>query len=131
MPVIHGRNAVLYLGATTATPVAESTSITAQTGADFADATAHGATFKKYVPGIADYQLSVDKFYDDAYFTMLDAAFGATVLKHYFYPDRANTGVYFYGTVYLSLDSLQVPVGDMATESWTIVPAGATTFRHP
>jgi len=121
----HGKNAALYLGAVTAVPVAETSNISISLPTDFADASAHGATYKEYVPGLRDLTIAVDKFYDDAYGTMINAAIANTVLWFYAYPNRTVTGKYFMGQCYVGLDSLDSPVGDMNAESWNIVHAGS------
>lgn len=131
MAVNHGKNAILYLGATTAIAVAETNDINIQGGADLADATAHGATTKKYIPGVTDFQVGVSKFYDDVYFAMIDAALNTTAMKAYLYPSRATAAIYFYFTGYLSMDGLGFPVGDMAGEEYTLVPGTAVGFIHP
>lgn len=126
----HGKYGVIYLGANTAVAVAETKGEDLNIATDFADATPQGTTFKQYAPGLKDFKNKVDKFYDDAYFIMIDAALNDTALKMYFYPDRNVTGNYFYGQVYLSMDSLKSQISDMNMESWSIVPASAITFRH-
>ena len=126
----HGKNGLIYLGANTAVAVAETKSEDLQLGSDFADATPQGVAFKQYVPGLKDFKLKLDKFYDDAYFTMIDAAIADTTMKMYFYPDRNQTTNYFYGTVYVSMDSLKSDIGDMNMESWSVVPASVITFKH-
>ena len=97
----HGKNGVIYLGASTAVAVAETKGEDLSLGTDFADSTPQGSTFKQYMPGLRDFKIKLDKFYDDAYFTMIDAALNDTPLKFYFYADRNTTGNYFYGQVYV------------------------------
>lgn len=126
----HGKNGLIYLGANTAVAVAETKSEDLSLGSDFADATPQGVTFKQFVPGLKDFKLKLDKFYDDAYFSMIDAAIADTTMKMYFYPDRNQTANYFYGTVYVSMDSLKSDIGDMNMESWSVVPASVITFKH-
>lgn len=126
----HGKYGVFYAGANTAVPVAETKSEDLSLGTDFADATAQGSTFKQYIPGLKDFKLKLSKFYDDAYFTLIDAAINDTVERMYFYPDRNVTGNYFYGQVYLSVDSLKSDIGDLNMEEYSVVPASALTFRH-
>lgn len=130
MPTSHGKNAVLYLGTPTASPVAQTNNISLSLPTDYADASVHGNRFRQYVPGLKDYNMTVESFYDDTYFTMLDAAFNDTALNHYFYPNRGNTANYFYGQVYLSIETLEAGVDDMVGESWSIVPASDITFRR-
>lgn len=126
----HGRSGVMYLGANTAVPVAYTSNFDRNTGSDYADASSHGDNFKQYVPGLLDYQNKVDKWYDDAYFTMWDAALARTALRMYDYPDRNNVANYFYGFVYVSADSLKTGVNDVNGESWSIRPASDITFKH-
>lgn len=126
----HGKNGVLYLGANTAVPVTETQAFDGSLSTDMADVTPHGVTFKQYMPGLKDYSQKIDAFYDDAYWTMIDAAFNNTALRHYLYPDRLNTANYFSGLVYLSLDSLSVANSDANKTSFTMQPAGVITFTH-
>jgi hypothetical protein len=130
MALSHGKNAVLYLGANTAVPVTQTHTFDGSLQTDMADVTAHGAAFKVYLPGLKDYKQKVDAYYDDAYWTMVDAAFNNTALRHYLYPDRNNTANYFSGLVYLSLDSLNSPTGDANKESFSMMPAGTIIFTH-
>lgn len=116
---------VLYLGAVTAVPVSETTKIGIGLSTNFLDSTAQGDSFKEYTPEVQDMTLKVDKFYDDAYGTMINAAMNKTVLWFYAYPNRTVTGKYFMGQCYVSLDSLDSGIGAMNGESWNIVHAGS------
>lgn len=126
----HGRWGAVYAGIGTAVPVAETTGQGRQTTSDIAETTAQGATSKSYIPGISDYQLKVDQFYDDAYFDLMDAAINNTKLTVYDYPDRRNSAVYFAFRGYVSMDSFDTQVGDVAKQSFTFVPDSGVTFAH-
>lgn len=127
----HGRWGAVYAGATTAVPVAETTGQGRQTTSDLAETTAQGATSKSYIPGISDYQLKVDLFYDDAFFILMDAAVNNTKLKIYDYPDRRNATTYFVFNGYVSMDSFDTQVGDVAKQSFTFVPDSGVALVHP
>ena len=61
---------------------------------------------------------------------MIDAALNDTVLKFYFYADRNTTGNYFYGQVYLSMDSRKAT---LATSIWNrgASPSAGTYHAAP
>jgi hypothetical protein len=132
MATSAGKRGVLYLGAVTAVPIAETISEDLNLATDYLDASVQGITFKRNVPGLKDFKMSISKLYDGAYYTMTDAAINDTVLKMYWYPSRDELTVYWYDTAtYVSLDSITSDVGAMNTESWSLVNAGTPGFIHP
>jgi len=126
MATLHGKNAALYMGTTTATPVTETTEITISFGADFAEDSAHGDSNKSYVPGMTDFQMGITKFYDTVAGTntLRTAALAGTTLRFYLYPNRATTGQYFYGLVFITLDDLPIPRDNLVSESYSCRAAG-------
>lgn len=131
MAKLHGRFGLIYLGSATATAVAYTRSEDLNLATDFADASVQGDSFKSYLPGLSDFKLSLSKLFDSAYFQLYDAVVNVTVLKCYFYPDRNNTSnLYFYGQVYVGLDSLKSEIGSITEETWSVVPASSMTVVH-
>ena len=130
MAKAHGRNGLLYMGTTTAIAVANTRSEDLNLATDFADASVQGDSFKSYLPGLSDFKLKLTKWYDDAYFQMYDGVINQRVFKAYFYPDRNNTANYFYGTMYVGLESLKADIGGVTEESWSVVPASSMTLVH-
>jgi hypothetical protein len=130
MAQIAGRLARSYLGATNASPATKISKWTVSAGSDFLETTAQGDTSKTYVVGLPDAEVKVDAFFDDTYFTLMDAAFNQTTLKWYGYPSTATATSYFYGTMYVSMDSHDTDVGDVEKQSFTLKPTDALTFKH-
>ena len=124
MPTIHGKNAVIYLGATTAAAIAETNDLSLSFGADYAEDSAHGDTTKSYVPGLFDFEGKIGGWYDVNDNTLVAAALASTSLKMYFYPRRATTLQYFYGNVFVTLDDLKAPLTDIVGLSFTLKAAG-------
>lgn len=131
MAKLHGRFGVIYLGSTNASPVANTRSEDLNLATDFVDASVQGDSFKSYLPGLSDFKLTLGKLFDSAYFTLYDAVLNTTVLKCYFYPDRnAPTNLYFYGQVYMGLDSLKTDIGAIVEEQWSVVAASSMNVQH-
>jgi hypothetical protein len=101
-----GRNAVIYLGATTA---AAASLLTFQNtwSIDFTsekiDVTSFGDPTKTYVTGIADAQGEFSGFYDDASPQTYTAAIDGLSRKFYLYPTSLLPGTYFFGTVFVDM----------------------------
>ena len=129
MANVHGKNALLMLGAT-AVNITETTNMTFNFGADYAEDSAHGDTNKSYVPGMFDFEGSVEAHFDDAAFVLLDAAFAGTTQKLYAYPNRSTTGNYLYGTVFVTLDDFGMPMDGLVELSFSFRAAGTMTFKH-
>lgn len=130
MALVHGRNGLLYLGTTTAIAVAKTRGEDLNLATDFADASSQGDSFKSYLPGLSDFKLKLTKWYNDAYFEMFDGVINQRVFKAYFYPDRNATGNYFYGTMYVGLDSLKDDISGVIEETWSVVPASSMSLVH-
>lgn len=132
MATRHGKNAVLYWGAVTAIPVAEThDDITASMGPDFAPDTAHGDSFETSIPGILKFDMSFSSWFDTAYHTLIDAAIGSTTAKFYWYPDRADNTIYWWGTAYVAMDSYSTPMGGIVDTAFKLVAATQPTYKHP
>lgn len=130
MAKVHGRNGLLYLGTATAVAVANTRSEDLNLATDFAESASQGDSFKSYLPGLSDFKLKLTKWYNDAYFVMFDAVINQVVMKAYFYPDRVNLANYFYGTMYVGLDSLKSDIGSVAEETWSVVPSSSMVLVH-
>jgi hypothetical protein len=124
---VHGKNAGIYLGVTTAAPLAEHTEISVNFGADYAEDSAQGDTNKSYKPGLFDFEGSISGWYDIGDDTMLTAALAGTQMKMYFYPNRAWRYQYFYGDVFVTLDDLTAPISDIVGSNFSLRAAGTIT----
>lgn len=127
MPTLHGKSARIYLGATTATPIAETNEISISFGADYAEDTAHGDTNKSYKPGLFDFEGSISGFYDTNDDTLLTASLAGTQQRMYFYPNASNRYQYFYGDVFVTLDDLTAPLTEIVGLSFSLRAAGNIT----
>lgn len=103
---IAGRNAVIYLGATTsaaASPITFQNTWSMNFTSDKIDVTAFGETTKTYVAGIADAQGEFAGFYDDSTPQTYTAAIDGLSRRFYLYPSSLNTAQYFFGTVFADM----------------------------
>jgi hypothetical protein len=101
---IAGRNAVIYIGATTsaqASLLSYQNSFSMSFESEKIDVTAFGDSNKSYVAGIADAMGEFSGFYDDATAQTLTAAIDGLSRKFYLYPSSNSTGTYFFGTVFV------------------------------
>jgi hypothetical protein len=101
---IAGRNAAIYVGATTS---AQASTLTFQNSWSMSfeteriDVTAFGDSNKSYVTGIADASGEFSGFYDDATAQTLTAAIDGLARKFYLYPNTNTATQYFFGTVFV------------------------------
>jgi hypothetical protein len=104
---IAGRNAVIYLGATTsaaASPLTYQNSWSISFTSDKIDVTSFGDSTKTYVVGIADATGEFSGFYDDASAQTYTAAIDGLSRKFYLYPNSNLTTQYFWGTVFADMN---------------------------
>lgn len=127
MATTHGKSSRIYLGTSTATPIAETTEISVNFGADYADDSAQGDTNRSYKPGLFDFEGSISGWYDTASDTLLTAALAGTQQKMYFYPSVNNSLQYFYGDVFVTLDDLTGSLSDIVGANFSLRAAGAIT----
>lgn len=106
MAAIHGRNGALYAAIAsggTAQPIALLNSWSFNRNTDRTEVTAFGDTNKQYLTGLPDAQGDYAGFYDDASAQLYTAASDGVARKMYLYPDRTNTGVYWFGTAFFDM----------------------------
>lgn len=84
---------------------------------DFSEDTSHGDRFKSYLPGLQDFSATVMAWYDTAYSTV--EAMSVNKISEYFqiYPDFADTVNYYRGQMYISLDELDMDIGNTVGQS--------------
>jgi len=103
MARIAGRNAAIYVGATTsaqASPLTYQNTWSMSFEVEKIDVTAFGDTTKAYVAGIADASGEFSGFYDDASGQTLAAALDGLSRKFYLYPNTNTATQYFFGTIF-------------------------------
>lgn len=103
MSRIAGRNAAIYVGATTsaqASPLTFQNSWSMSFETERFDVTCFGDQNKSYVTGIPDASGEFGGFYDDASSQTLTAAIDGLSRKFYLYPNTNTASQYFFGTVF-------------------------------
>lgn len=92
---------------------------------DFSEDTAHGDSFKSYIPGLQDFKLTVMAWYDTAYSTLEDMSLNKVSEYFMAYPDFADTLNYYRGQCYIGQDEFNLDIGNTADMSFTATVAGA------
>jgi len=131
MATKHGVNSRIYMGATTPIPVTETHNIDISFDTDFAEDSSQGDSFKTYLAGLADFTMSIDRWYDSAESTLLDAVIARTVMKFYAYPDAADATVYVYGTGQLGGGGFKMGIGDVVDQGYQFRANSQPTYKHP
>ncbi len=130
MATKHGVNARVYLGATTAIPIAETHNLDMSFNTDFAEDSSQGDSFKTFLPGLSEATFKIDKWYDSAAHTLLDAVIARTSLNAYFYPDAADNTVYVYGTGTIGGGGFKAGIGDIVDQSYDFRFSSQPTYKH-
>lgn len=128
-----GTQAILYLGSTNAAAISETAEMAIEVSTDFAEDTAHGDTWRTFIPTLSTFNLSVTKHFDSAPGGgQLDQwVVSRTLLKFYLYYDRADATIYWYGTGYLGGGGATMGLEDVIDGSYTLQPSGQPTLVHP
>lgn len=119
MARIAGRNATIYVGATSAaqaSPLMFQSKFTFNAATDKIEVTAFGDTAKVYVAGLPDSSGTFSGFYDDATAQTYTAAQDGLARKVYIYPSTLTVTQYWFGTAILDFQ-LDAGVADAATVS--------------
>jgi hypothetical protein len=102
---IHGKNAVIYLGAAGAAAINIGEQIDWSLDFDMAivDVSPLNLTWKQYVKGMFGYSASFNGNFDTSSTQLWLASLSSVPEKFYLYPDLSTTGRYYYGTVWVQL----------------------------
>jgi len=125
------RNQRLYAGATVAVPISRGHGFKLSMPPDMLEDTEFGATFKTYRPGLSDFKVTLNKWYDDAAYVLEDAARNRTLLKFYSYADFAASGDYWAWEGYVALSDQGGAIGAMLDETYEITASSVVTRIHP
>lgn len=109
MANIHGKNAVLYLGAGGGVAINIGEQLDWSLDFDMAtvDVTPLNNTWKSFVKGLQGYSGSFSGNFDTASTQLWDASAGSTVAeKFYLYPTSASPTQYYYGTAWVQLGKI-------------------------
>lgn len=124
--------AQVYLGVTNASPITETFDLSINVTTDTAEDTAHGDTWRTFIPTLSSFDMSISKHYDDAAGGgQLQAwVIARTALKFYLYPSRNTTSIYWYGTIYLGGGGMAMGLEDVIDSTFTAIPITAPTYVH-
>lgn len=126
----HGVNSRLYMGSSTAIPIAESHTLKFEVKTDFAEDSAQGDTWKTYLPGLSDLVGSLAKWYDAATHVVMDAVINRTLQKAYFYPDAADSANYIWFCAYVGGGGWDADIGKIVDQAYEIRPTTQPTYVH-
>lgn len=135
MATTVGTRAILYLGANSgdASAETETFNLEAEITTDFAEDTAHGDTWRTFLPTLSTFGLTVEKHFDTATAgaRALNWVISRTLLKFYFYPDRDVPTIYFYGTGFLGGGNVPAGLEDVINQTFNLQPQGQPAYVHP
>jgi hypothetical protein len=130
MATKYARNQILYAGSGVPTPVSEGRGFKITRSTDLLEDTSWGDSSKSYNVGLSDFKGALTKWYDTAAFVCEAAALAGTVMKFYWYPDRATVTDYWYWTGYLTSMSQGGDIGAMIEETYDIVADNVVAPTH-
>lgn len=133
MSTLAGTNAIIYLGETNASPITETFDLSIETETDFADDSAHGDTWRTFIPTLSTFNMTINKHFDDATGggQLQSWVISRTTLKYYLYPTRASATVYWYGTCRLGGGGMSMTLEDVIDSTFTAQPVAQPNYVHP
>lgn len=128
-----GTNAIIYLGETNASPITETYDLSIETETDFADDSAHGDTWRTFIPTLSTFSVTINKHFDDATGggQLQSWVINRTTLKYYLYPNRSSATIYWYGTLKLGGGGMSMTLEDVIDSTFTAQPVSQPTYIHP
>lgn len=108
MASLHGKDAVLYLGAAGAAPINIGEQVEWSLDFDMAtvDVTPLNSSWKTFVKGLMGYSGTVGGNFDTVSTQLWLAATSAVAEKFYLYPTVASPLRYYYGTAWIQLTKI-------------------------
>lgn len=129
MATVIGTHSSVYWGSGSTTPVRvqETKNVAIDLGGDFAEDTVHGDVNRSYQPTFTDFSVSVTGLWNTAVTLaqgtdLVTAANAKSSGRFSIYIGDASH--YFYGSGYVSIDSITTPFDDFATLDWSIRSSG-------
>lgn len=132
MPSIHGKNAVLYLGAAGAAAINVGEQLEWSLDFDMAtvDVTPLQQTWKSFVKGMMGYTGSFGGNFDTASTQLWLASISSVAEKFYLYPDAGSSARYYYGTAWVQLGKIAAgSTTTKASSSIKLTGQGALSFN--
>lgn len=135
MSATTGTNAIVYLAPLASAASAETLTfnISADVETDFGETTAHGQSWRTFLPTLSTFGLEIEKRFDTAAGggRFLGWVIAKTELRFYFYPNRQIPGIYFAGTGYAGGGNVPAGLEDVIDQTFTIQPSGEPIYVHP
>jgi hypothetical protein len=133
MATAASTNAQLYLGVTNASPISETFDLSIEVTTDTAEDTAHGDTWRTFIPTLSSFEISIGAHLDFAASggQLIAWVIARTTLKFYLYPDRNTATVYWYGTIRLGGGGMSLGLEDVVDTTFTGIPASVPAYNHP
>lgn len=105
---IHGKNAVIYMGASGAAAIniGEQADWSIDMDVAIVDVSQLNQTWKQFVKGMLGYSGSFSGNFDTASVQLWLAAVSNVAEKFYLYPDSSSTARYYYGTAWFQLTKI-------------------------
>lgn len=132
MASIHGKNAVLYLGAAGAAAinVGEQLDWSLDFDMQTVDVTPLNNTWKSFVKGLQGYTGAFGGNFDTANTQLWLASTSTVAEKFYLYPDAGSPARYYYGTAWVQLGKIVAgSTTTKASNSIKITGSGALSFN--
>lgn len=129
---IHGKNALLYLGAAGAAAISIGEQLDWSLDFDMAtvDTTPLTNTWKTFVKGLQGYTGSFSGNFDTSSVQLWSAATSTVPEKFYLYPDIAQPTRYYYGTAWVQLGKIAAgSTTTKANNSIKLTGTGALSFN--
>lgn len=133
MATAASTQAQIYLGSTNASPITETFDLSIEVTTDTAEDSAHGDTWRTFIPTLSTFNLNIGKHFDDAAGggQLQSWVNSRTSLKFYLYPIRTTTTIYWYGTVYLTGGGMAMGLEEVIDSQFQAVPISQPTYVHP
>lgn len=132
MASIHGKNAVLYLGAggAAAINIGEQLDWSLDFDMQTVDVTPLNQTWKSFVKGLMGYTGAFSGNFDTASQQLWLASISSVAEKFYLYPDAGSTARYYYGTAWIQLGKIAAgSTTTKASSSFKMIGNGAPSLN--
>lgn len=132
MASIHGKNAIVYLGAAGAVAIniGEQLDWSLDFDMQTVDVTPLNQTWKSFVKGLQGYTGAFSGNFDNASTQLWLASTSSVAEKFYVYPDSGSVGRYYYGTAWVQLGKIAAgSTTTKASSSIKLIGNGALSFN--
>jgi hypothetical protein len=132
MTAIHGKNAIIYLspGSGAAVPISEQQQYSIEANFETVSTAELGDVWDGAVKGLHKWTGTLQGNFDTASNNLWNAMLSSTPNNFYLYPDRSAPTRYYYGTAWITLDTVIAGgVTDKANSSVQLVGDGTLSIN--